>query len=441
MSFLGLDIGTTSICVAVTDDAGALCFCETAQNDSGNTVQNPERIWEICTNMLDKAFAACPDIAGIGVCGQMHGVLYLDAQGRPVSPLYTWQDESGNGLFDGNETYAQALTARTGHPMASGFGCTTLFVHTQKGQIPPAAAQVCTIHDYVAMRLCGLARPVMHASDAASFGLFDLRKLQFDGEAVRAASLPEALFPRVTADFDVLGTYKNCPVAVAVGDNQASFLGAAEEPDRTVLVNVGTGSQCSLATGYVPPARLPPGAELRPLSGEQYLYVGSALCGGRAFALAKDFFAQCAHFLGRKDITDGAVYAAMDELLRENPPPSKSRLRVDTRFAGTRREPELRGGITGISTDNFTPMHLLWGLVEGLAEELCEFYRISGQTRGLLVGAGNGLRKNAALRQAIERLFGMPLAIPPCGEEAARGAARIISQAKIIAQAKIAAGL
>ena len=434
MSFLGLDIGTTSICVVVTDGGGQLLHCESANNDSGAFVQNPERIWETCTKLLERAFAARPDIAGVGVCGQMHGLLYLDAGGRPVSPLYTWQDESGNALFDGNETYAQALTARTGYGMASGFGCTTLFVHAQKGEIPAAAARICTVHDYAAMRLCGLVEPVMHASDAASFGLFDLQKLQFDLEAVRAACLPEALFPDVTADFDVLGTYRGLPVVVAMGDNQASFLGAAEEPDRTVLVNVGTGSQCSLTSTYVPPEGLPPGAELRPLCGDRYLYAGSALCGGRAFALVKDFFAQCAQFMGM-EISGGGVYAAMDRLLeeKENPLPSESRLRVDTRFAGTRQNPALRGSVTGLGTDNFTPGHLLWGLVEGMAGELCEFYRGSGETRGLLVGAGNGLRKNAALRQALERLFGMPLIVPPYGEEAARGAAKIIAQAKIAA--------
>jgi len=425
MTFLGLDIGTTSICAVVTDAAGSPLFCETAQNDSGDTVQNPERIWEICTALLDRAFAARPDVAAVGVDGQMHGVLYLDARGQPVSPLYTWQDESGNEIMPDGMTYAQALSARTGHAMANGFGCTTLFLRAQKGITPPAAAQICTIHDWVAMRLCALARPVMHASDAASFGLFDLRKLQFDMDAIRAAGLPERLFPQVTPTFDILGTYKGLPVVVAVGDNQASFLGAAEDPSRTVLVNVGTGSQCSLAAGYLPPERLPAGAELRPLCGEQYLYVGSALCGGRAFALVKDFFLSCARFLGMENMDDGAVYAAMDSLLKENPPPSEARLRVDPRFAGTRRNPLLRGNITGIGTDNFTPAHLLWGLVEGMAEELYEFYRESGESRGLLVGAGNGLRKNAALRQALERLFGMPLAVPPYGEEAARGAAKI----------------
>ena len=428
MKTLGLDIGTTSICAAVTDGAGALVFCESLQNESGGTVQNPERIWELCTSLLSQAFAACPDIAGIGLCGQMHGVLYLDADGAPVSPLYTWQDESGNELSRGGSTYAQALSTRTGHAMASGFGCTTVYVHAQKGTIPKGAAQVCTIHSYAAMRLCHLTKPVMHASDAASFGLFDLRHLQFDMRAIRAAGLPEGLLPCVTSNFDVLGTYQGIPVTVAVGDNQASFLGAAQEPERTVLVNVGTGSQCSLAAEYLPPERLPPGAELRPLRGAQYLYVGSALCGGRAFALAKDFFAQCAQFLGLEP-DSGAVYAAMDRLLKENPPPSQSRLRVDPRFAGTRLDPGLRGSVTGLGTDNFTPAHLLWGLVEGMADELYAYYRSGGQARDLLVGAGNGLRKNDALRLALERRFGMPLAISSYGEEAARGAAKIAARA------------
>jgi sedoheptulokinase len=44
------------------------------------------------------------------------------------------------------------------------------------------------------------------------------------------------------------------------------------------------------------------------------------------------------------------------------------------------------------------------------------------------VGAGNGLRKNPALRRALEGLFGMPLVVPPYGEEAACGAAKIAAK-------------
>lgn len=423
MLYLGLDIGTTSICAVVTDSAGTVLFCKTTANDSGTTVQNPLRILELCTGLLNQVFAAHTDIAGIGVCGQMHGMLYLNASGEPVSPLYTWQDESGNAFMPDGRSYAQALRALTGYAAASGFGCTTLFVHSQKGQIPEGAAQICTVHDYVAMHMCGLARPVMHTSDAASFGLFDLERQRFDSAALRAANLPEALIPEVVADYSVLGTYRDVPVTVAIGDNQASFLGAAELPERTVLVNVGTGSQCSLMTAYLPPSQLSAAAEIRPLCAERFLYVGSALCGGRAFALLKDFFAQCALLLGQS-CSESELYSKMDQILKENPQPEQSRLQVDTRFAGTRQDPALRGSITGLGVDNFTPVHLLWGVVDGIAEELYSCYAAQPIRCDCLVGAGNGLRKNTALRQAVERRFGMPLHIPQFGEEAARGAAK-----------------
>ena len=421
---LGLDIGTTSICAVVIAEDGAQRFCRTAINDSGFCVQNPLKIWAICADLLEGAFAACPGISHIGICGQMHGVLYLDQTGAPVSPLYTWQEPTGDELQRGGETYAQELTRLTGHPMASGFGCTTLFAHRCKRTIPPGAAQICTIHDYVAMRLCGRTRPVMHASDGASFGLFDLKRLQFDENALLSAALPEELFPKVTGDWDVLGEYRGVPVTVAIGDNQASFLGAAEDPQRTVLVNIGTGSQCSMATEYLAPGQIAPGAELRPLGGGQYLYVGSALCGGRAFAIAKDFFTQCAEFLTGNSLTDSEAYAAMDRLLAGETPQGEMP-RFDPRFAGTRQDPSLRASVTGFDTETFAPAHLLWGLVRGMAAEIHDFYRESGLQRALLVGAGNGLRKNAALQQALEEIFGMPLRIPPSCEEAARGAAKL----------------
>jgi len=422
--YLGLDIGTTSVCAVVTEEGGAQRFCRTLPNSSGFCVQDPLAIWAICTNLLEEAFAACPGISHIGLCGQMHGMLYLDETGAPVSPLYTWQDTTGNEPQPCGETYAQELSVLTGYPMASGFGCTTLFAHLRKGAVPPGAAQICTIHDYVAMRLCGLSRPVMHASDAASFGLFDLLRLQFDERALFIAGLPKKLLPKVTGDWEVLGAYRGIPVTVAIGDNQASFLGAAEDPQRTVLVNVGTGSQCSMATPYLAPEQIAPGAELRPLRGKSYLYVGSALCGGRAFAAAKDFFAQCAQFLTGTALTDAEVYAALDRLLAGEPPQGEPPV-FDPRFAGTRQDPSLRASVTGLGTDNVTPAHLLRGLVQGMASEIHGFYRDSGLRREVMAGAGNGLRKNAALRRALEQAFGMPLRIPPWREEAARGAAKL----------------
>ncbi|MDR1927577.1 MAG: hypothetical protein LBQ33_02940 [Oscillospiraceae bacterium] len=434
MPRLGLDIGTTSICAVVLREDGRQLFAKSAANSSGiktayayEAAQDPQRIWEICQALLRDCLAAVPGIVGIGVTGQMHGLLYLDEAGNSISPLYTWQDESGSQPIPGapeDESHCQRLSRLTGYAVSSGFGCATLFCHAAQGRIPAGAAQICTIHAYAAMRLCGKRRPLLHHSDAASFGLFDLKAGCFDPKALEAAQLPPALFPALTAHYDVLGDYRGIPVRVAIGDNQASFLGAAKVPANSVLVNFGTGSQLSLCAGFLAPEQIAPGAELRPLCGEQYLYVGSALCGGRAYALLEEFFRQCAEFLGCAAKEPTQVYAAMDRLLRQTPFPADP-LRVDPRFAGERQAPHLRGGIERIGLQNFTPGHLLWGLLEGMAEELHRFYAASGLTRTILVGAGNALRKNEALRRAVERRFGLPLILAPYEEEAASGAALI----------------
>ncbi|MDR3313068.1 MAG: hypothetical protein LBS96_01265 [Oscillospiraceae bacterium] len=435
MPYLGLDIGTTSIsAVVLSPEGGAPLYARTIPNAGGlpsarsyERTQDPLRIRSDCFALAAEAMAQTPGVRGVGLTGQMHGLLYLDASGAPCSPLYTWEDESGNELLPGGDaTYAGALQALTHYPVASGFGCVTLHAHASQGKIPPGAAQICTIHDYIAMALCGLQRPVMHTSDAASFGLFDLHAQRFDAAAIQKAGLPAALFPAVTKQAQALGHYRGIPVHVAIGDNQASFLGAAAQPEESVLVNFGTGSQLSMTTPWLPPEEIAPGAELRPLGGDQFLYVGSALCGGRAWAALAAVPLSNQQDLRQDAKRDReAAYARLDALVRDlNPPPPGEALVVDTRFAGTRQNPGLRGGIQNLGLENFTPRHLAWGVLFGMAEELHQFYRASGLVRGRLIGAGNALRKNAALRLAVEQTFGLPLHIPPATEEAACGAAR-----------------
>ena len=76
--------------------------------------------------------------------------------------------------------------------------------------------------------------------------------------------------------------YKDIPVTVAIGDNQASFLGAAGSENNTLLVNMGTGGQISVLTDQYFETE---GIEARPFLGGKYLLVGASLCGGKAYAL------------------------------------------------------------------------------------------------------------------------------------------------------------
>ncbi|HTZ50825.1 MAG TPA: FGGY-family carbohydrate kinase, partial [Spirochaetia bacterium] len=81
----------------------------------------------------------------------------------------------------------------------------------------------------------------------------------------------------------------------------------------------------------------------------------------------------------------------------------------------------------GIGLGNFTPEHLVVGVREGIATELLDFYgRLPGARRAEitgLVGSGNAIRRNGALRQVFERRLGLRMKVPAHREETSFGAA------------------
>ena len=440
MKAIGLDIGTTTICGVVLDGkTGEVLFSRTLQNDSSRQEgkaafekrQDPARIMERIYELLEEMQKEHPQADSIGLTGQMHGIVYTDSQGNAVSDLYTWQDESGNEPYpDGKkqgETYASYLSELTGCFMASGFGLTTCFYQNKNDLIPENAAKLCTIFDYVGMKLTGRKTPLLNPSSAASLGLFDSDRSCFRTELAEQAGIPGNLLPEVEAGPVLLGKmtgkyYTGVPVSTGLGDNQASVIGSVKEIYDTVLVNVGTGSQVSVGTKeYISD----PAVELRPLTGEGYIFAGSCLCGGRAYAVLENFFRQVCQMAG-VDLPEsgGKLYGKMAECLDKAAGPE---LIVDTRLCGTREDPSVRGSILSIDENNFTPQAFISGFLYGIAGELYDLYqKILPQLShkpSLLVGSGNGVRMNPALQKILEELFGCPLLIPVHTEEAAYGTA------------------
>ncbi len=422
MNVIGLDIGTTTICgIAVDADSGKLLKSVTLDNDSFisgrpfEKIQSPEAIIEKVTALASELTAEFAPVCAVGITGQMHGIVYINAEGRAVSPLYTWQDESGNQLFE-NGTYASVLSELTGYNAASGFGGTTFFYHSKNSLVPESAVKFCTIHDYAAMVLTGRKTPLTHSSDAASFSLFDIENGCFDRAAIEKAGLDYSFFPEVTCDFDVVGEYNGVPVCVAIGDNQASFIGSVRTMKGCALVNMGTGGQISMLTDF---KKAPDGMEIRPLCSGKNILVGCSLCGGRAFAVLADFFKACLEMAGCE--CDGSIYKFMDAAL-EAAGDEAEQLSVSTKLSGTRSNPALRGSINNIGTDNFTPVALMDGFLGGMVSEITEMIEPTGCKVTSLVGSGNGLRKNIPLQKKFSSALGAEMMIPINREEAAFGA-------------------
>lgn len=428
MYAVGLDIGTTSVCGILQDtQTGRIVRSRTVANDSFLTtanawekIQDPERLLSLADTILEELLEEASTVVSIGVTGQMHGIVYLNTEGKPVSPLAIWQDGRGDLLYKDGKSYAEYMSEKTGYPLATGYGAVTYFYDTVNQKLPDDAVAFCTIHDLVVLHLTDTVQPLLHASDAASLGLFDTEKQAYDKAAIQALGLNDAMFPSVCSDFTVVGHYKGIPVSVAVGDNQASFIGSVADPEHSLLVNVGTGSQVSCFTDKRSTNKA---LDCRPLMGDSYILAGSSLCGGRAYAMLEKLFREIAAVVSGVDIK--SAYPAMDKLM-EGFVHAEDSLDVSTLFSGTRANPKARGSITNIGVDNLTMAALCDGFMQGIARELHELYEamrpeLIGE-RGCLVGSGNGVRNNKALRERFEEIFGLKMVIPTHKEEAAFGA-------------------
>ncbi len=430
MNILGIDIGTTTVTTLVlsTDKSEVLKSC-TLKNDSFmdgrdfEKLQNPDLIIETVKSSIN---TVCENLTidAIGITGQMHGILYLDKDNKPCSPLMIWQDERGNEIYKDGLSYAEYLTKETDLKAATGFGLTTHFYNMVNGEIPENAVMLCTIHDYLAALLTS-TKPVTHSSDAASLGFYNLKENCFDENALNKVGIDKSFLPKVIkttspagkTDCDFLPS--GIPVAVAIGDNQGSFLGSVADAENSVLVNVGTGSQVSFVTERV---RALSCGEIRPLTDDKYIFVGASLCGGRAYAILKTFFEKCSQMLGGSSEN---LYSVMDKKA-ESITNFSDLLTVNCQFCGTRENPKLRGNIENIGIENLTPENLIFGTLKGVSKELFDMYESENSLLSnpptTLVCSGNGLRKSEIWRKIFTEDFNLTATLPKHSEEAATGA-------------------
>jgi len=449
---IGLDIGTTSLSAVVLDPAsGNQAAHRTVANRAGSS-PGPGRAELDLSRLYEQAVQCLAElvvqadlppgaIQGIGVTGQQHGVALIGPDASPAGPTITWQDLRVQEPLPGSdrpvlEEFISAAGGReafrsTGCLPAAGFLGPSLYWLNLQGDLPDPPVTACFVPDAVVSFLTG-ATVVCEPTLAGSSGIFDIRTNCWDSRLFERLELPAHLFPPIGGAGDIVGGLRRelaeavrlelgTPVTVALGDNQASFIGSAPEPGRSLPLNVGTGGQISARTDSF---HFIPGLENRPFPNGQYLLIGGGLFGGRSYAYLQGFFQQVGAELLETCVPDD-LYERMTELAATVPAGSDG-LRCEPFFTGSRTAPGLRASFSGLSPDNFTPAHFARALLEGMADGFFSFFEQMKPVVGeppLLVGSGNGVRQNRLLARILAGRFGKPLLIPIHAEEAAVGAA------------------
>ena len=442
---LALDLGTSKLCVAAIDPVSAsllaVCSCP---NDSGVSgvpddlhEQDPSRTRDLCFDLIrqitpDERVAGLP-VDAIAFSGQMHGVVLVDRDLRPLTNLITWRDrrtarnDTPGGIAECLDLLGPDVQKRTGCQLGVGYGGATLAWLDRNGRLP-AGCTALSIAGFLAAALTGI--PAMDETHAASWGILDLKRNQWDSDCIQRLRLLPNVLPEIKPSAELLGTITHQAaealgldgrpaVCSPVGDAQASVIGAAGFSMDAIVVNLGTGGQIS-----VPRPEYVYNKELDgwPMPFKSFLQVGAALCGGWSYAYLRQLFQVAVREFSGVDLSDEAVYERMNSLA-DSARPGANGLVADTRFSGTRKDESVRGSITGINTANLTPGNLSRAVIEGIVSELHSMYLASGvQGAGTLVASGNGVRRNPVLRSVIRQTFGLDCLMSRVPEEAARGA-------------------
>jgi xylulokinase len=359
-------------------------------------------------------------VAAIAVAGQQHGLVTLDAEGRPVRDALLWNDTRSAAA-------AAHLVAELGGPQrwADAVGSVPLAAHTvaklrwladHEPELAERVARVLLPHDYLTWQLRGGTRdvePTTDRSDASGTGYWSPTTGEYRSDLVELAfrgRIPE--LPRVLGPSEAAGhTPGGLLVAAGMGDNAGAALGLGLD-DGDVVVSLGTSG-----TAYTRGRR--PSADAT-----------GAING---FADATGAFLSLVCTLNAAKVLDATAAMlgiGLDDLetLARRSIPGAAGLTLLPYLSGERTPnlPDATGTLHGLTPENLLPQHIARAGIEGMLCNLADALdrlRAIGTTprRVLLIG---GAAASRVVAETAAQIFGVAVAVPEPREYVALGAAR-----------------
>jgi xylulokinase len=255
---IGLDVGTSSLKGVVIDERGAVIY-ETerpypvSRPQPGWSEQDPEQWWEAAQAVLDELGADEAD--GIGLSGQMHGLVALGSDDRPLRPAILWNDGRSQPQASRieEELGIERLVELSGNRVLAGFTAPKLaWLAEHEPEVHRNIRRVMLPKDYVRLRLTGEA--ATDVSDASGTLLLDVARRHWSSDLADAFGVDPAWLPELHESPAVTGhTGSGVPVAAGAGDQAAGALGVAvtDSGDPASLVLGTSGVIFAARDAYV----------------------------------------------------------------------------------------------------------------------------------------------------------------------------------------------
>ena len=435
MSYLGLDIGTSAVkAVLVDGDQQPLALAEVPLETSRPhplwSEQHPDIWWQASRTALAElraqqpaAFAAA---RGLGLSGQMHAALLLDARDRPLRPAILWNDGRAQAESRHLNELVPEIGRIAGVPAVPGFTAPKLlWIAAHEPEILARTAMVLPAKDYVRLQLSG--EHVTDMADAAGTSWLDQERRAWSPELLAACGMEERQMPRLVEGSEPAGTIRaavaaelglspGVVLAGGAGDTIAGSIGIGAVDEGEGFVSLGTSSQYFIATAsYRPFPQALIHAYCHALPG-RWLQMAALLNGASCLAWA-------ARLLGERDLTGllarvEAGYAGPGRLL------------FLPYLVGERTphdDPHARGVLFGLDPES-GPAAVIQAVLEGVACALAEAQdclAAAGTHVHSLAAIGGGARSRLWLR-ILASALNRPITLYAGGEQGpAFGAARL----------------
>jgi len=429
---IGLDIGTSGARALAVDAAGNLLADASAEYPiltprPGWSEQNPEDWWKAAKIAIRKvAESTHGQVVGLGLAGQMHGSVFLDARGRVIRPALLWNDQrTDRQCRQITETLGREnLIAIAGNPALTGFQAPkVLWLRDEEPAHFKQLAHVLLPKDFIRLQLSN--EYTTDVSDASGTLLLDLQRRAWSQEILTALHIPSEWLPAVSESAMTAGTLDpkvaaelglppGIPIAAGAGDNAAAAVGIGVVEDGLISSSIGSSGVLFANTANFKPE--PSGrlhAFCHAVPGGYHL-LGVSLAAGASLRWWRAV-------LGRQD-----GYGALSELAATVPPGAEGLLFLPY-LTGERTphlDPFARGAFFGL-TSRHGAAHLTRALMEGVVFSLAESLAIMIE-QGLSIRQirviGGGAR-SPLWRQIQADVFGMPVYQTVVDEGPAYGAA------------------
>jgi xylulokinase len=442
---LGIDVGTSGSKAILIDESGTVRADATTEYPLSTpqplwAEQNPSDWWSATVTsiraVLEKGGIAAADVVGLGLTGQMHGLVMLDAEGEVLRPCIMWNDQ---------RTAAQcaAITEKvgldnvlrlTGNPILPGFTAPKIvWVRENEPQVYAQVAKVLLPKDYV--RYCLTGGFFSEVSGASGTSMFDVGQRQWSGEMLEALEVPREWLPEVTESPEVsakvngaaaeeTGLLEGTPVVGGGGDQAAQAVGTGIVAEGVVSATLGTSGVVFAASDSYrvePEGRLH--AFCHAVPGMWHL-MGVMLSAAGSFRWYRDTLAEVERT--QEAETGRDAYDLLTEAAAKVAPGCEGLVFLPY-LTGERTpypDPNARGVFFGLTLRHGKP-HMTRAVLEGVSYGLLdslELMRALGLSIEQVRASGGGAR-SSLWRQILADVFSTEIVTVNVTEGAAYGAA------------------